>query len=360
MAQRFKQPPVTLSLAAVAAVLLVVVVVAFVIPALNPTADGPGPAHPGEPGSYLFCLWNVENLFDDKDDHRKGPGDKEFDPWLANNPEMLKLKLDKLTEALLRMNDRRGPDVLALIEVESLRAAELLREALNQKLDKKELHYNYVVMKELTAGRHIAPAVISRLPLKGEGQLVGSRMRILKTQVELNGHALTLLVGHWTSRLDKGDDRRALYADKMYGEFRRAFTADENADVLLCGDFNDTPDDDSVVKHLHSSGDAEAVKAARDTPLLFNLFAGKDPKEYGTHYYSGKWYIFDQILVSRGLLDRAGWWCDPATARPFKTGLTKEADKKGRPWRFGSEREKGARGYSDHFPVTVRLSVAGK
>jgi hypothetical protein len=34
-------------------------------------------------------------------------------------------------------------------------------------------------------------------------------------------------------------------------------------------------------------------------------------------------------------------------------------DKKHRPWRFGNEHEKHLRGYSDHFPVTVRLTVQG-
>jgi hypothetical protein len=37
--------------------------------------------------------------------------------------------------------------------------------------------------------------------------------------------------------------------------------------------------------------------------------------------------------------------------------LHKPDDRKKRPWRFGSEHDKGPRGYSDHFPVTVRLKV---
>src|SRR5207248_11010297 len=62
-------------------------------------------------GDYLFCFWNVENFFDDRLDHRTGPGDKEYDGWVANNPDILKLKLDKLSEALLKLNDGRGPDI---------------------------------------------------------------------------------------------------------------------------------------------------------------------------------------------------------------------------------------------------------
>ena len=32
-------------------------------------------------------------------------------------------------------------------------------------------------------------------------------------------------------------------------------------------------------------------------------------------------------------------------------------DNQKRPWRFGDERTNGARGYSDHFPITVKLKV---
>src|SRR3954468_18349381 len=78
------------------------------------------PAGAGGARSYLFCFWNVENFFDDKLDHRKGPGDREYDPWFANDPDVLKKKLSKLSEALLRMNDGRGPDILAIVEVESV------------------------------------------------------------------------------------------------------------------------------------------------------------------------------------------------------------------------------------------------
>jgi hypothetical protein len=348
---------------AFAALLTVVVAAIIALRLLAPT---------GDPGTHLFCFWNVENFFDDQDDGRKGPGDKEFDPWMARNPEALRLKLDKLTGALLRMNGGKGPDMLDLVEVESVRAVELLRDALNSKLENTDLHYKYLAMKELTSGRHIAPAVLSRLPVEGDGRLIGKRLRILRADLKVNGHELILLVGHWTSRLERAgadkdhdDKRRAVYADEMYGEFRAIVTAHPDADVLLCGDFNDTPEDEAVARHLHATANAEAVRAAprgdaaRAEPKLLHLFAGKEPGEFGTHYYSGKWYIFDHILVSRGLLDGRGWSCDPASAATFKDGLTRAGDRQGRPWRFGSERDKGPRGYSDHFPVTVRLAVAG-
>ena len=95
---------------------------------------------------------------------------------------------------------------------------------------------------------------------------------------------------------------------------------------------------------------------ASDPPLFFNLMADKDPRGgFGTHYYN-KWFIFDQIAVSPGLLDRAGWSCEPASVKTINT-LYRPGDRLQRPWRFGGERDRGLRGYSDHFPVTVRLKV---
>jgi hypothetical protein len=68
--------------------------------------------------------------------------------------------------------------------------------------------------------------------------------------------------------------------------------------------------------------------------------------------------MFDQICVSPGLLDAAGWSVVPDSAAV----VPEYADNRGRPNRFGGpsdKRELWLRGASDHFPVTVRLRVEG-
>lgn len=307
---------------------------------------------------YLFCFWNVENLFDDQYDRRTGPGDKEYDVWLSKAPDMLKLKLEKLTEALLKMNDGKGPDILACCEVEGVRAAELLQKALNDKLSDANLHYQTVLMKEVSVGRHIAPAIITRLPvIRDKTRQHGRAQRILEAHVNVNGKELVVLASHWTSRLrPEGVNGRAGYGDTLYGVYRAMHTSNPNVDLLICGDFNDTPADVSVTQHLHATGDRQAVQKNPSPPLLYNLMADKDPAGgFGTHHHS-QWFIFDHLVVSPGMLDATGWSCDPATVKTINT-LTKPGDRQGRPWRFGGEREAGPRGYSDHFPVTVRLKV---
>jgi endonuclease/exonuclease/phosphatase family metal-dependent hydrolase len=317
----------------------------------------PPPAAPAD--GYLFCFWNVENLFDDRDDGRTAPGDKEYDGWFARSPALLELKLDRLCSALLKLNDGKGPDILAICEVESVRAAELLRQALNKRLEDESLHYANLLMKEVSGGRHIAPAILTRLPVvKDRTQLLGKRQRILEGHIRSGKQELVVIVAHWSSRVsDKEGKGRAEYADVIYGRFRAMYKSNPNVAVLICGDFNDPPEAKSVLDHLHAVGDIDTVRQASGTPLLLNVFAARNLDERaGTHYHRGKWFLFDQLVVSPGMLNGGGWKCDVASAE-IVNSLVRPGDKSGQPWKFENERYKGERGYSDHFPVTVRLQV---
>src|SRR5439155_11061617 len=159
-------------------------------------------------------------------DGRQNRADREFDTWLARDPEALRLKLDHLSEALIRLNNGKGPDILAVVEVESRRAAELLQEALNRRLNDPALHYTHLLMKELAAGRHIAPAILTRLPVAADRtRLHGSRLRILEGHVGVNGHDLVVIASHWTSRNSDGHgEHRDKYAYQIHGVFGAMFT----------------------------------------------------------------------------------------------------------------------------------------
>jgi endonuclease/exonuclease/phosphatase family metal-dependent hydrolase len=314
-------------------------------------------AAPPRSGEYLFCTWNVENLFDDRNDHRRSP-DEEYDNWFASRPADRELKYNHLAEELLRLNGGKGPDILALVEVESIRAAELLRDLLNQRLPPGATPYGDVQMKEVTAGRHIAPAVLSRVPVKSVRGF--NQYRILEVRCEAGGKELIVLASHWTShKTDEGSaGKRDRYASIIYGVSERIFRTNPKADILVCGDFNDGPDAEPVVSELHAGGDSGKVAASRHELQFLNLMAGKDPQRYGTHYYK-KPVIYDQVCISPGLLDNEGWSCDPESIHTETEGLIRPGATRRQPWRFGNRRDSVNRGYSDHFPVTVKLKVEG-
>jgi endonuclease/exonuclease/phosphatase family metal-dependent hydrolase len=331
---------------------------------VSPLVNVPPPAAAFPAGSrdVVFCFWNVENLFDDIDDKRRQV-DEPFDRWFVTDPEARQKKYDRLADVLLKMNGGNGPDVLACCEVESVRAAELLKDALNARLPRAAPPYTDVAMKNLDAGRHIAPCVISRIPTYPRyTKLVGSRMRILQVWLTLNGHDLLVVASHWTSQLsDKGDDPtkgRARYATTIHDLYAAELRRNPSLDFLVCGDFNDPPEADSVRHRLHLTGDARLVRPGGDPPRLFGLLSGKDPKEFGTHYYNRP-LIYDHVGVSPGMFDTAGWGYDPDSVRVPTDGLIRAGSSGRRPWRFGTATDDArGRGYSDHFPVVVTLRVA--
>lgn len=311
-------------------------------------------------GTVTLCVWNMENLFDDKDD-RLGTVDEGYDTWFVEKPDDRKAKYDKLAGWLVKQNGGKGPDVVVGIEIESLRAAELLRDALNAALASGATKYEHVAMKEVAAGRHIAPCVVSRYPLS-DARLPDRVRRILEVRVTANGHELLLVAAHWTSqKTDKGDTEgggRAKYAAAIHESYARALKANPKLDYLVCGDFNESPTGEVVANKLHLTGDAKLVTADADPPRLFGPLSGKDPAEFGTHYFDGP-LIYDQVGFSPGMLDAAGWSYVPDSVKVPTDGLIRGGAKTRRPWRFGSRNDDAVgRGYSDHFPVLVTLRVA--
>ena len=308
---------------------------------------------------YFFCFWNVENLFDDRDDGRTKRGDKEYDQFFASQPEMLQRKLDNLVEVLARMNNGKGPDILCLAEVEvNSRAPELLLEAYNRRIADPKRYLDTILFDDPNGGRDIGCAILTRLPTeKARTRLLGRRLRILEGHIVVHGHRLVVVASHWSSRLsDSTGQTRATYGDVIYGRYRAMATANPAVDFLVCGDFNDPPDADSVVKHLRAIGDKAKVLAGGREPLLYNLTWPLFERGEGTHFYR-QWWLFDQIAVSPGLLDERGW-----SVVPNSMAIVREMrNRNGTPNRFGGPSDKRLltnRGAADHFPVVCRLRVA--
>jgi endonuclease/exonuclease/phosphatase family metal-dependent hydrolase len=328
----------------------------------------PAPA-PATDGDYLFCFWNTENFFDNKVNRWRNEPDKDFDLWFADDKALFEQKVKNLTEVLAALNERKGPDILALAEIETeSMAAEALMDSLNKAIKPGTPPYRHILMKDPHGGRHIATAIITRLPVVADRtQLHGRRLRILEGHIEVDGRDLAVLATHWTSRVsDKEGEGRDKYADSIYGRFRAMHRGNPEVSLLICGDFNDNPDDDSVTDHLHATGDLNRVKANGDPPLLYDLFANlwreKKGEGVGSHFYRGRAFLFDQIVVSPGMVNgKGGWQCLVETAAIVKHRFViPRGRNKGHPLAFGTERDKvplAERGVSDHLPVTVRLKL---
>ena len=125
-----------------------------------------------------------------------------------------------------------------------------------------------------------------------------------------------------------------------------------NAKIVIMGDFNDTPDAPCIRQVLGAQG-----VGVKDS-LLCNLFADNDGLGFkGTLKYQESWMVFDQIIVSRALLNNPGLHCDASDAHivhldellindPAYHGQKLNRTYVG-PQYYG--------GFSDHLPVTLLL-----
>ncbi len=308
----------------------------------------------------LFCFWNVENFFDDQRNPKLEKADREFDDYFSKDKEALAFKLKRLVQVLTDkgMADGRGPDILCLAEVESRRAVELLQTELNKHFKEKALQYAHIAYLDPGGGRSIATAVLSRIPFSNKPLLLSTQRRILKVNVEVEKHPLTIVASHWTSRISDTTGRgRGSYAEAIHRDYAAAFKKNKEVAYIVCGDFNDNPGDDTVAKTLGASGDVNKVlDAAKDgKAMFFHPFVKLEKAGKGTHFFKGKGFVFDHIVVSPGMLEAKGWQLRAGSANIVEKFKFRDG-----PDRFGGptdRREFKNRGASDHFPVTVELIV---
>lgn len=125
-------------------------------------------------------------------------------------------------------------------------------------------------------------------------------------------------ISHWPSRLwcSAYDPKRTLLGDRLRDQVEQIISAaSENPFVVLLGDYNDEPFDESLSQILMASRDIELVR--RRPTLLYNPFwkylsrQQRESSMAGSYYYkSGKvtrWHTFDQIIFSHAFVEAKKW-----------------------------------------------------
>ena len=173
------------------------------------------------------------------------------------------------------------------------------------------------------------------------------------------GDTLHVFVNHWPSRY--GGERetiklRALAANTLKHKVDSlVFLHQTIPKIIIMGDFNDTPEDPSINEVLGAK-----KQEHQETPdALVNLFSNKKDLGFeGTLKHQYTWQIFDQIIISKSLIDNdIGLLYKPNSAQIFHAGFLFENDDS-----FGGVKlfrtfvgPKYFGGYSDHLPVYIDL-----
>ena len=142
--------------------------------------------------------------------------------------------------------------------------------------------------------------------------------------------------------------------------------------IIAMGDFNDDPFDDSLQIHARATRERGDVERAQTAVRFYNLawrylkqqgqdHKGKPKLLHGTLYYKENANVFDQLLVSKGLLiQNSPITVNEDTARMELFPEMVDHRVSQGPIRFGLPKGNAARnvntdGFSDHFPVSVVL-----
>ncbi len=320
-------------------------------------------------------VYNVENLFDDVAD---GSEYREFDPRRSGwSSELFALRVDTIAE-VVRKAVPGGPDILAIQEVENMRALEALQSAL------RDLRYTHVVLVP-KRGLATNTGILSRLPVAQVHSFAVPRWKgdavrdVVEAEIVSGGKTLHLLNNHWKSKTEgpRETEESRLRASRVVNHrLRQILAEDPSADVIVAGDLNENSDDyrrsgrmfqtalilfgEKVPPAFSSSSifltGVPAEAGLRDGRLvLYDPWFEVAPSDRGSYVYRKQWQTLDHVLLSAGLFDGKGFTYRTGSFKVFRPPFLLTA--KGAPRKWDSL--KGKRGYSDHLPLIVRLSTAG-
>ncbi len=312
----------------------------------------------------LFAQYNVENLFDYVNDPNKM--DEEFLPSskLEWNKDKYQAKLLNISKVLASMNDGKGPDFVTFCEVEN---AKVLKDLFKTPLLKSSkydvVHFEGPDVRSIDVALGYKKGVFK--PYKSVPYTVSlSYEQSFKTRYVLlvsgivNGKdTLHVLANHWPSRRggqEESNEKRMAAALVAKHITDSLFARNPFASIVVAGDFNDEPEDKSLLEGLKAS-----TKESFSPNYLYNLFYNQSMKGVGSHCYKNEWSMLDQIIVSGAMLSPLSRiYVDLTSAAVYSQPWMLESDPKfsGQPFRtYVGQRYLG--GYSDHLPVVVNIFV---
>ncbi len=309
--------------------------------------------------NYRFMFYNTENLFDIFDD--PAIDDDEYTPegelhWSFTR---YRKKLNNIARVITSVGGWEYPDVIGLCEVENFQTLmDLTTQTPMKNAGYRIIHENSPDQRGIDVAMLYKPERMTLLSQKllpvGDGTSWTSR-DILLCMFGVRQDTLSVIVCHWPSRSGgaaSSAPRRDIAAKILRNAVDSLQRTYNEPKILIMGDFNDEPTDNSLSSILKAKkyGDNPAANG------LFNLSYNDLVAGRGTlvHTEINKtWYAFDQIIVAGALLGN-----NKLSVKPPKTLIFSQdwLIQNGRPFRtYQGPRYLG--GFSDHLPVFLDMVI---
>ncbi len=319
------------------------------------------------PNGIRVAFYNVENLFDTYDDPIKR--DDEFLPtgmkgWSGKR---YRLKLNQIYRVLSAVGGWEPAGVIGLCELENRFVLEqLLEKTPLREFDYEIVHHESPDKRGIDVGLLYRPEKFKVLHEEALKVIfpfdTTSRTRdilYVKGQV-LKRDTVHIFVNHWPSRFGghlETDPKRDFVAQTIRDKADEVYAKDPKAKIIIMGDLNDAPQDNSVLNVLRTEHELEGLAQSEND--LYNLMYEMSENWWaGTHKFQEHWGVLDQIIISPKLVKNPeGLLLKGGQAHIFKADWLMEEEE----LRIGDKPNRtylGARyhgGFSDHLPVYIDL-----
>lgn len=310
--------------------------------------------------AFTIAFYNIENLFDIKDDPKKH--DSDFLPtsakrWTLKRYQRKLLKIGTVISKIGDEDAQFAPVIVGLAEVENKK---VLSDLVNSEHLKDE-NYHFVHYDSQDE-RGIDVALLYKedvfkvensetfsVYFEKELGVQDYTRDILLVQGKLNDENINIIINHWSSRREgvKETEYKRIAAAKVVNSIIGKIKLEDNdSKVIVMGDFNDNPNSNSI----------DLMEKESE---IFNPFKTVWSREKGSLSHNFQWNLFDQILFSTNFFDRSNSALIFDKADVFNSKFLTQYDGKykGQPFRtFVGNKYKG--GFSDHFPVFIQLKTS--
>lgn len=305
-------------------------------------------------------FYNVENLFDPRDDSIAS--DDEYQPdgmrgWTSNR---LKQKQINISKVVLAVGGWDPPDIIGFCEVENFRVLYgLVNYTPLKNFGYRIIHYDSPDPRGIDVALLYKPEkfrVLQNFPIRIRFPFdTASRTRdiLFVKGIACRRDTLTIMVNHWPSKFGGAMatiPKRNYVASVVRKLSDSLLAVNPNSNILIMGDLNESPYEEGVSKVLQAKMDSLNL-GPND---LYNMLGGAGISwKKGTIKFREEWETIDHMIVSRPLLSHT----TPHGLQIFSAPFLLQDDEAWygkKPFRtyYGA---KYIGGFSDHLPVFMDL-----
>jgi endonuclease/exonuclease/phosphatase family metal-dependent hydrolase len=320
---------------------------------------------PSLKSSLTAVFYNVENLFDIYNDPKTK--DEEFLPESPKQWDLTKYKkkITDLAKVLSTINEKELPALVGLAEVENLKVMEDL--VASPKLrpgkygivqyDSKDERGIGVALLYNKDKIEIIDSKAVPIVFGFDIQDVARDILYVKFRIK-DDYVYHIFINHWPSRSPDeqvSEIKRITAAITLRKEVDNILNFENNARIIIMGDFNDEPTNKSVMQILNATNKRKNLNYRDLYNLMYDLH---NTGNEGSITYKDNWQMFDQIIVTPELLKKGtGYYLSYSDGKVYKGEevlLTNPQTKLTGPnWTYDGNSYLG--GVSDHLPVYIIL-----